>query len=556
VLFATSEPLLNYLMRSLRNCSKLSVMRTITLLLFVIPILYFLDTLIIYRGHDWDIDSFLYLGSRLNQGELLYFRDFETKLPFLQYLFWLPYKLGGIGSWRLITFALSLSLALVSSHLIVGSLIEQRDNGDLLSSTITPLSASVFLTFLYSLPGSSSAQIEMFAASFIYLAIAAAHRALTNKRSANIYIGLSGFATAIAISIRPNYLFTMPAFILFIFLANRSGREGKYAYAIRQTALFTLITSLMTISQFIPYLLNKSGLSVLVDASRALLFQFSSGSASEIFNDQFFTKEVVAFYSFMYLSIAIMFLTALFERRSNSRTPIFFSGTLFCLVSIICLNYSFGQTHYWPHNTIMYVPYAALIFLYIYVLTLTKRTSFIKHRVIQTMIIGILCAWYISIIGTHFVWEVRGTLSKPLSLAINDREIDHRMLGFLRRLTSVGMSFYVPENANYHRLLNQDRIGDGHPLNLLLILRGQRIGPIGSIFLYSDTVNKSPCLALWESHKDVIIVEARDQEVLLCLLPDVSGYKEVLSDENKTYRIFAREQSLRLNQVVGLLHEY
>jgi hypothetical protein len=125
--------------------------------------------------HDGDLHSFLYLGSRLDSGELLYFNDFETKLPLLQYIFWIPYRLGGIGAWRLITFAVSLLLSLVSSHLIVRSLIQNSQRPNLLSRTITTLSASVFLSFLYSLPGSSSAHIEIFAAIFIYHAISLWH---------------------------------------------------------------------------------------------------------------------------------------------------------------------------------------------------------------------------------------------------------------------------------------------------------------------------------------------------------------------------------------------
>lgn len=80
-----------------------------------------------------------------------------------------------------------------------------------------------------------------------------------------------------------------------------------------------------------------------------------------------------------------------------------------------------------------------------------------------------------------------------------------------------------------------------------VLARRRRIGPIGDIFLYSEAVSKTPCLALWKSQKDVIIVGAgRDralvQRVLQCLVSAESGYREI-SRGPRAYRIFARAQA-------------
>jgi hypothetical protein len=121
----------------------------------------------------------------------------------------------------------------------------------------------------------------------------------------------------------------------------------------------------------------------------------------------------------------------------------------------------------------------------------------------------------------------------------------------MRKICSENRDHYnVPGNLNYHRLLNQDRIGDGHPAMLREVLNGRRVGPIGSIFLYSDTVYKAPCLALWESQKDIIVIVVKrdstgqtNRQVLQCLLPAASGYKEISLGHGE-YRFFARQQSL------------
>jgi hypothetical protein len=326
----------------------------------------------------------------------------------------------------------------------------------------------------------------------------------------------------------------MPAFVLFSVIATiTSVNSEKYVHAIRQITLFTLAAVIMTIIQFVPYFLNKNGPSILLSAMLAQ-FQFSRIETFE----SHFIKETIAFYRFMYLSMGIM-LILLFARlrkhRSDLTASIFLSGTLFCLVSVIGVEYSV-KAHYYQHYSIMFVPYASVIFTYLCIFISGKQS-----RLLKVPVLAMLVGWYFLVAGTQ-LWNLRSAIFTPeLSLSINDRNIDPALMGFLEKVISRGMSFYVPENANYHRLLNQGRIGDGHPSMLYFVLAGRRVGPIGRIFLYSDEVHEAPCLALWESHKDVIIVKVR-QQVAQCLLGAASDYKEVSSDG--VYRVFARRQSL------------
>jgi hypothetical protein len=121
------------------------------------------------------------------------------------------------------------------------------------------------------------------------------------------------------------------------------------------------------------------------------------------------------------------------------------------------------------------------------------------------------------------------------SLAINDRKFNPDLVELLKQVIDKGMSFYVPANANYHRLLNQRRIGDGHPFILYSILRGRRVGPIGDTALYSDKISRSPCMALWESHKDLIVTTdiGFDDLVIRCLTAPGSDYEEFLFNDRE-----------------------
>jgi hypothetical protein len=265
-------------------------------------------------------------------------------------------------------------------------------------------------------------------------------------------------------------------------------------------------------------------------------FQFSLIDTFE----RHFIQQTVAFYLFMYLGMGTMLLLlfAHFRRpRSDFTASIFLSGTLLCLASVIGVEYSV-KAHYQQHYSIMYVPYASVVFTYLCIFISGKQSRLLKVRVL-----AVLTRWYFLVAGTQ-LWNLRSAIFTPEpSLSINYRNVDPALTGFLRKVISRGMSFYVPDNTNYHRLLNQNRIGDSHPYMLYIVLAGRRVGPIGSIFLYSDEVHEAPCLALWESHKDVIIVGVGQQEVQ-CLLGTASDYKEISSDG--VYRVFARRQSLEL----------
>jgi hypothetical protein len=391
----------------------------------------------------------------------------------------------------------------------------------------------------------------MFAAIYLYGSIALLHRATANRSQADGYVLLAGFATAIAVSIRPNYLFTIPAFVLFILLAPaESGSLNKdYMHAIKRLLLFVLAVSLTTIIQFIPYFLDKRGPSLLIDAMLALA-RFSQGSHNGVLEPQLFNDKTICFYVFMYLGVGALTLVVLGnlrERRADLTASILLSGAVLCLVSIAGINYSCMKTHYFAHYSIMYVPYASLVFTYLLVLTYEWKSHLVRSGVKYKLIAVVLIGGYFSVMGTQLS-SLTGTMFEPeLSLSINDRNIDTALTNLLKKISSMGLSFYVYDNTNYHRLLSQHRIGDGHPAMLRQVLAGERIGPIGNIFLYSDTVYEKPCLALWASLKDIILVVIEDRRVLQCLLSAESGYKEMPSG-HRGYFLFSNTRSLNRSQ--------
>jgi hypothetical protein len=177
---------------------------------FIVAFFLFIFSLFFQPTHDWDLDSFLYLGSRLQNGRFIYVDDFETKLPSLQYLFSIPAYLGGIGAWRIISFVTALSLGFIATHLLIKDLAYESTPPTFKYRQLSIFITGLFLLFLYSLPGSDSAHIEIFSSSFLYLAFVLLLIRHLEIAQSKTYIFSAGVFLAIAALIRPNYVYLLP----------------------------------------------------------------------------------------------------------------------------------------------------------------------------------------------------------------------------------------------------------------------------------------------------------------------------------------------------------
>ena len=83
------------------NLIQFSILYTLT---FLIHGLRALTT----KEYDWDLDQFMYSGSRLLHGELAWTKEFDDKSPVVQFLFAIPASLKSTSIWASITILVSL----------------------------------------------------------------------------------------------------------------------------------------------------------------------------------------------------------------------------------------------------------------------------------------------------------------------------------------------------------------------------------------------------------------------------------------------------------------
>lgn len=518
-------------------------------LLSAFVLIYFANYLLIERPHDWDVDSYIYLGSRLDAGELIFIHDFETKLPIVQYIFWLPYKLGGLGSWRIITFAVSALSSYFAAESLTAMLTGCDPHLGTQTKKIAALTACFYMLLMYMSPGADVGHISIVASDFIFLGIAFYLDAVF-YRTRSVWLPVaSGILVALAVSIRPHFLFTLPVFLLPSFATDiDKPLLARMAGAARTFIAFAAAFAFVSAAQFAPYAIGSAGLRVLADVPR-VFSQFSTGtSLAEIVSRQISYAESLPVFLVLVFAIPIVFWFAISAYGRHKHDRIYRKLLVlssFSFISIFLLYASFVRTHFYAHYNQMLIPYITLLVVCLVTIGAFRRqdknesgTSAFLNRFHSIFAAAGLCA---AIVFSSFAWYgVEGfwLQSSAVTFAINNHAFDPTLTSLLRAMSARNLKYYLPDDINYHWLLHEPRIGDGHPAMLHAVLSGTRVGPMSDLYLYSDAAFESPCSVFATSDKDIIIVQGDRTDILNCFTDANSVYApapaETISNEFST----------------------
>ena len=133
--------------------------------------------------YDHDIDQFMYFGSRLLHGELLWTKEFDDKSPVLQYIFSLPAAFKSTGIFVLITLIFSL-LSAYMGYLMLKDILK-KSNLNIKKKTINSIlyfGSILYLILLVCIYGSLH-HINAISASLCLITITLSY---FNKKEKNI----------------------------------------------------------------------------------------------------------------------------------------------------------------------------------------------------------------------------------------------------------------------------------------------------------------------------------------------------------------------------------
>ena len=475
-------------------------------------VIFFLRSLLVDGWNDSDIDAFIYLGSRLLNGELIFIDEFETKLPFLQYIFSLAYMAGGIGSWRIITFLTIILNGFIAIKLLIDHFIKFENLSTFCLQRYILLFFGFFLSLIYALPGSESAQISMMSASFLFLSLSI----LITSRKYRM-ICLSSVLFTFSGLIRQNYFYLLPIFCAWFFIDSSQINNLKKNLYLLLLYIFTSIT--VCLLTFAPYFFIDNGLDKLFISIYAIKeFAGNAMSILELLTRQLLNKRTIFFFSIFYIlliSILINFFYGAF--KFDKKNKLFF---FICVLTLV-LNYSF-ITRYSHHYSILFVPFFSLIFIYSFLFYFKN----IKKILVILMIPVFFYPGYWVL--KNAIQVLNGNIG--FNFNINDRKINKSILNYLTEIKNNGKTFLVIDNSIYHYILNEKRIGDGHPAILSYVFRKIKINDLPHINLLDHKRNSDICDVLNRSNKDVLILIDRNHYAF-------KGLFEACSDSiNKVYK--------------------
>ena len=252
---------------------------------------------------------------------------------------------------------------------------------------------------------------------------------------------------------------------------------------------------------FLPYFTSSLRLHALLDGLVAIV-NFPQAGLSSIMSRQGGHLEASTTYLIIFLALMMMpFLTG--RENTAGRKLLYLS-----LLGSVALELSFLVTHYYWHYIIMFVTYIAPA-AYINVRAIINNDDGVG--VIKKLFSCLLISLIAYKFSSYSVPFLKKTIMRPrISFNINDREIDHSLLDFLRNVKSSGHSFLVVTKPYYHALLDESRIGDGNSVMIYFVLRGYKLPQVSNIYLLSKQVQRQPCLALLNSNKDIFVIKKKN----------------------------------------------
>jgi hypothetical protein len=312
---------------------------------------------------------------------------------------------------------------------------------------------------------------------------------------------------------------------MFAILTFIKDRQIKFQFFKPSFTLYFLLGFFIPIFlNFLPYVFIDHGLIAVMNGLNAMKNASHNYGLMHLLSEEFLRKPGI-FYILMYLVI-ILLLIITYTQSKYKKTLLHYVLPIF--FAILLLNLSLLRNHYYPHNTIMFVPMVCISLSLFFVFKFKNHLFAVNtfHAIIFILTIFIIMR-PLADIRKNILSVANGKYA--FNAQINNRNIDNALLAFLRDQKHQGKSFLVADSAIYHMKLHESRIGDGHPVMLEIILGGGALVSMDNIYLFSDEVAKDPCKVLNQSNKDFVIVKRDDQFYDLvdqCLIKDISSYRK------------------------------
>lgn len=450
--------------------------------------------------YDWDVDHRMYFGTRILSGELLYTREFDDKLPFVQFMFLMPALLGSVRAW-IVSSALILVLSAIG--ISYATILMIRQGWPTLSRSISNsigILASASYLFLISVLPSSMAHPNSTSASVCSLAYSCliVSQCLSARLYKVAWFFLAALFAATSISIRPYYAPTLVLAGLWLplrgqYLVRHSFRSNNiFCYdqvkiwlgdTLRfLTSWIATIVSLGLAINIAPYLfanklsyfmsglefnaqgLNPQSISSIISA-QINFFRYSGNMTFMLLITSFLVPAII-------LLKKLYHLLTLGINRAELNLPeldLVFAG----LFPAILLEAAILSKHWWPNYQLLFAPFASVSLALSISFFLEKRFVTVTTR-FKPMVIILFCSLSLLISS---ISEMRMVISSVRDAKVSSHPESRFLKDFklylqTEKLRGMKTDFLDAHHMYTHWKLRESRHGFPHAANLKKIEMG------------------------------------------------------------------------------------
>ncbi len=513
-------------------------------------------------SYDHDIDQFMYFGSRILHGELIWTNEFDDKSPIIQYIFSLPAALKNTNIFVLITLIVSIISVyfgyIMLKDMLINSALKINKKTEKL---ILYFSSILYLTLQVGIYGSLH-HINAISASLCLITISTAY---INRKKNNILLtNISAIIAAISISIRPYYILNILALPIWLSIREKEFNKNKTSehkpnsyikFIKNQLYWVIIITFYITVINITPYIYTGN----LAD----FMYGVNLNSVDYV-NHNIFERQYInigrnpILYPVLIGIFILPLIRLLFNKIIHTYHKITKNGSaklykldndiiFFAIINPILLEIMFYKKHFFGHYFTLFTPYILISFVFLLSILSRLNKLIYDFKNIKNIFKTISITLFILCLITN--QSLPQTISELLNQDISEKSykvqlVQEFMDQEFQKDKSLG--FLAPENNYIHWKLDESR----HGFPQKAVFRNIASGKMDNLIKGKDGLNykfllptqKQLCKELNISAPKYIITEYKDYS-FNCLKQKPSKYKllsKTLELNNNNIYIFKK----------------
>ncbi len=500
--------------------------------------------------YDHDVDQFMYFGSRILHGELIWTVEFDDKSPVVQYIFSLPAIFKSTSIFVVITLIVSLASAFLG-YKMLKDIIQNSDLeiNQKAQNSIIYFGIILYLTLLVCIYGSLH-HINAISSSLCLITIGLTYfnRKLNNKLITNI----SAISSAISISIRPYYILNIIVLPLWLFIREKYNKNNNESYRVKtnldyirsQIIWVIIITFYIALFNLTPYLWTGN----ISDFIYGIKLNSIDYVNHNIFERQYVNIGRNPILYPILLAMAILPLTRIwfrkiiyqyYQNKTNGLINLYKLNVdiiFFGILSPILLEIMFYRKHFFGHYFTLFCPYILITIVILLAIVARLNKIIYKFKVIKQAIKSLSITLLIVCLITN--QSISNTIAEIVDNKISTKSYQVKLIKEFfnkEKIKNGNLGFLAPENNYIHWKLDESRHGFPQKAVFINIAKGK----MDNVIKQHDNLNykfllptkNQLCKTLNKNAPEYIITKNNDYS-FNCLTQISSEYK-LLSSTKK-----------------------